>query len=724
MFRLIALPIAFLLCHSTGVFAQPQPVSFAQSPQFAVPITGSLSTADFNADGNPDLLVTSAAPPGIVAYMGNGHGEFQPVVTPLQELPHGVIVGNFNGDRYPDVAVCHEGSVEILLGKGDGTFVSTSSITLPYPSDESCRYMTSADVNQDGNADLVIPSSSSILVYLGDGTGQFTQKSATLMPGAVPGPVLSGVFHSGKSPDIVAASGLPVYGPLFQMYLLAGDGDGTFQPPVAISHDFFLSCAAGDYNNDGRLDLACAGQQQTGYAVYLGNGDGTFQKPQAHEAADDILSLQTADLDGDGNPDLIFEFGSWCYVPCTPTGADTMAVSFGKGDGTFGPVTYLPVGTQAVTAVAADFNSDGEMDLAILEKTSNADPDLSAVTLLFGKGNRRFESPDTYYQRGSFHIAAADFNGDGNLDLIAFDDYINTPYGIYMLPGRGDGTFGKAIFTSTTSGLEFGGVADFNGDGKMDVWAEDTNGNLDILLGNGSGGFRQVSSLDITPSSLLVADVNNDGIPDLIVETSPPEFATVEILLGKGDGTFQAPIPVCTSCTLGCTGDFNGDGNEDLIVFSSSGGAVYFGNGDGTFQAGPALPPGYIAPITAADLNGDGTLDLVIVGPTSILLGNGDGTFRPGQSQPALDVAAGQFLVSDLNGDGIPDVAVVSNSQVTFFLGTGDANFVQQARIVPFSVVYSDPSVLLGNFNNDGKPDLGIFDQVIHVAYVLLNSTP
>ena len=258
----------------------------------------------------------------------------------------------------------------------------------------------------------------------------------------------------------------------------------------------------------------------------------------------------------------------------------------------------------------------------------------------------------------------------------------------------------------------------------MDVWAEDTNGNLDILLGNGGGGFQQVSSLATAPSSLLVADVNDDGIPDLIVETFPPESAIVEILLGNGDGTFQAPIPVCTSCTLGCTGDFNGDGNVDLIVFSSSGGAVYFGNGDGTFQAGPALPPGYIAPTTAADLNGDGNLDLVIVGPTSILLGNGDGTFRPGQSQPTLDVAAAQFLVSDLNGDGIPDVAVVSNSQVTFFLGTGNADFVQQARIVPFSVVYSDPSVLLGDFNNDGKPDLGIFDQVIHVAYVLLNSMP
>jgi FG-GAP-like repeat len=113
------------------------------------------------------------------------------------------------------------------------------------------------------------------------------------MPGSAAGLVLTGVFHSGKAPDIVAASGSPFYSPLYQMYLLAGNGDGTFQPPVAISSIFLLSCAAGDYNHDGQLDLACARQsesgEQPGYVVYLGKGDGSFQNPEFNGAVDGIL---------------------------------------------------------------------------------------------------------------------------------------------------------------------------------------------------------------------------------------------------------------------------------------------------------------------------------------------------------------------------------------------------------------------------------------------------
>jgi FG-GAP-like repeat len=85
-------------------------------------------------------------------------------------------------------------------------------------------------------------------------------------------------------------------------------------------------------------------------------------------------------------------------------------------------------------------------------------------------------------------------------NLITFDDYINTPYGLYMLPGLGNGRFGTAIFTPTTAGLAYGGAADFNRDGRMDLWAADSNGNIEILLGNGSGGFQQVSSIAEPPT--------------------------------------------------------------------------------------------------------------------------------------------------------------------------------------------------------------------------------
>jgi len=727
--RFAAISSTFLLCQViSNLSAQPQPVSFAQSPQFAVPLTATLLTADFNGDGRNDLLVTSTVPTSsLLAYLGDGQGGFQPVTTPLNSPPHGVIAANFNGDRYPDLAVCHSGSVEILLGNGDGTFRSVSSITLPYPGDETCRYMTSTDLNGDGFTDLVIPTDPSVLVYLGNGAGQFTQKSAIALPG-VPGPVLTGMFHTGKTPDIVAFSGSPFYSPLYQMYLLSSNGDGTFQAPVAISPDNMLNCAVGDFNHDGNLDLACAGQLVTTYAIYLGNGDGSFRKPQFHETPYGILSLQTTDLDGDGNLDLILEFGSWCVGPCTPSGTDTMAVAFGKGNGTFSAPDYFAVGDQALTAVAADFNSDGNTDLAALMKGSDKGSKLSGVTMLFGTGNRRFRSPRTYSQRGSFQMAAADFNGDGNLDLAAFD--INTPYGISMLPGRGNGTFGTPVYTATSVGLSFGGVADFNNDGKMDVWAQDANLNIEIFLGDGKGGFQKVDTIAIQGSNVLVADVNNDGIPDLLIQLAPLEADSLQVLLGRGDGTFQPQISACSSCVLGCVGDFNGDGIVDLIAFSGSGsgtlivGTVYLGAGDGTFQAGFVLPVGYNPPVTAADLNGDGKLDLVLNGPTSVLLGNGDGTFSRGPSQPNLGNNGASFLVADWNGDGIPDVATFYNSQVVFFLGTGNANFVGQSQRVPFSALFSVPGVLFGDFNNDGKPDVAILDQLTRVSYVLLNTTP
>jgi hypothetical protein len=319
-------------------------------------------------------------------------------------------------------------------------------------------------------------------------------------------------------------------------------------------------------------------------------------------------------------------------------------------------------------------------------------------------------APEPGVAPASGPVAVGDFTGDGILD-IAVAQTTATSATILLYRGLGNGTFSAPVSSSVTLPIYSLFTGDFNNDGKLDLVASTSIGSFNVngmvLLNNGSGHFVQQTPFAGGDDGWVVgvADVNGDGILDVLFEGEAEGNGAVQVCLGNGDGTFtlkyQANENNFDGSSIGI-GDFNGDGKLDMAVTDDYQIDVFLGNGDGTFQ--PFVPyacsPSCQGSITAADLNGDGKLDL-IVGEATVFMGNGDGTFTPGFSFPSA--GGGVNAVGDFNGDGKLDIAVIGPS-VSVYLGNGDGTFQNPTSSGAF---YSGAgNGAFGDFNRDGQLDI------------------
>jgi hypothetical protein len=323
-------------------------------------------------------------------------------------------------------------------------------------------------------------------------------------------------------------------------------------------------------------------------------------------------SIAVGDFNHDGNLDMT--------VAATGlTGGPSIAVLLGKGDGSFLPTVGYNAGVGPTSIVAADFNHDGNLDLAVANSLSDY------VSVFLGNGDGTFtpgpQNPTTLAPQAV--VAVGDFNGDGIPDLIALSRS-NPCKCISVFLGNGDGTFQDAIITEPSFDVESIGIGDFNRDGKLDVV---TAGNftVNVLLGNGDGTFKYGASFPSpeSPESIAVADFNNDHKLDLAIANS--EGGSVSVLIGNGNGTFQPAVdyPIAFA-TWVAAADLTGNHKLDLIVANDviegfhtySGATVFRGNGDGTFQqpgsfyeSDPVSDTSYVA---VGDFNNDRKPDIAI----------------------------------------------------------------------------------------------------------------
>ena len=402
-----------------------------------------------------------------------------------------------------------------------------------------------------------------------------------------------------------------------------------------------ISLAAADFNGDGTLDLALSaatGMNRTSprVMVLLGNGDGTFQPPSLTSCT--WGSIEVADFDGDGISDVL--------VWSDTRGSVRLSVLAGNGDGTLRPPRNAVLNGfgqfAAIWCVAGDFDGDGKSDLAF----SASSPGQLTVLMATGGGGFRVGAGLTAPSTVSLYpIGSGDFNADGRLDLIVGRG-TGTSMDLHVIFGSGDGNFPKAVYypLAGVSSILSMAALDYDRDGYNDLvllgYSPDRVAHLFTHFGNGDGTFRLAGDTNTGFADgsgfaprFMMADLNGDGTPDAAAGGS----GFVSVFSGAADGSFSGTPSVAVGGQPSSVviADFDSDGMKDLAYLSGSGVSLMKGNGDGSFQAGVEIAPSSpgadtreganAGVLAAADLDGDGRLDLVNANATTVstILGKG-----------------------------------------------------------------------------------------------------
>jgi hypothetical protein len=630
------------------------PIPFAVGPYPKSPVV-----ADFNGDGKQDLAVVTSSPgPTVSVLLNNGMGGFAaPVTYSVPGASTGfastLAVGDFNGDGKPDLAVAAGSGVEILLNHGDGTFAPALVVNQPASS------VVVADFFGDGKQDLAVANSGTVSVLRNDGHANF---------------MLAGSYAVGPSSSALAV---------------------------------------GDFNGDGQSDLVVSPGPATGIAVLLNNGDGTFAAPLPVpiDSYTSVSSLQVADFNGDGKPDLVATAGIW-----------GVAVLLGHGDGTFGPPAWVngPAGglcyfcSGGVSAAVGDFNGDGKPDLAFdfyIITTWPQTGTSSSLRVALGNGGGTFQAPVEQASGtvGWALAAAGDFNSDGRPDLAAATDGPSIPIPfvstdtVSMLLNTGGGPISGSSLGGFDPATAIWYLRGSPGPGSPDVPAFQYGGVgwLPVVGDWDANGTTTIGVVDPATATWYLRNVNNNRTFYPGVDVAPFAYG------------LPGWVPV--------VGDWSGTGHTGIGMFDPSTGTWYLRNEDspgapdaGVFQYGGA---GWLPVV--GDWTGSGRTTIGVVDPRTMTW-----YLRNSNSAGGADITPFSYggigwkpVVGDWTSRGRTTIGAVDPSTQTWYLrGENGAGAPDVAA--PFAFGLPGWAPLAGHFSGAVPTGIGMFDPATATWYL------
>jgi len=669
----------------------------------------SIAAGDLNHDGRPDLVVGSYFQNRLATFLNLGNRQFgAPTVTFPPNPPYPNIgeffelaIADFDGDHKLDVVAVQDAEgkrFRFLHFEVDGSLSVFATLNQYGAQNSREAEIAVGDINNDNRPDIVVV-----------GGGPFEVRHISFIFGQPSGGTLS--FTYGFNVDD-QAGGISISD-------LDGDGDkdiaiafhdtstptehavkpfinngnGTFVGGVRIPlayrfrpHDI----VAGDYDNDGRIDLAVL--LGGGLVMTLkGNGDCTYTDFEFYVSSGS-LTIQAADFNHDGRLDL---------ATVTATTIDHNSISV--------LLNSITLGFKAPRAVqwgpdfidAGDFNNDGRKDLA--SSWATVFSNTSGVDILINDGGVGLLEPELHHPSpaGLAGMKLGDFNGDGNMDAVSAHDYNGRGLATYF--GNGSGVLGNAIRHELNNGLTSDIiVGDFDSDGDDDVFAIDRTERGLSLLSNGDGTYTNApgSPLELpenVPFELQKGDFNNDGNLDLLMSMN----YVIELWLGDGKGGFEQAQTEFPELSHAVAGDFNGDGTLDVAAVDKEVISGLLGDGSGGF--GDPFISAIVGSrfsidnLVSADFDSDGFDDVALISEDTrgnlVIVPSGGS--NPSWREPVFYQIGGvkrSLIAQDFDGDGRPDLG---------FLG-------ENMRGVLYNVLGARSPSCRFDYDGDGRSDLSV----------------
>jgi hypothetical protein len=693
--------------------------------------TNSMAAADLDGDGRIDLVAGNGLSYDVTVLRSDRAGHFaEPVSLPVSNPLYGyvaVAVGDVTGDGTPDIVATGFDDNEALVYANDGSGVFGAPVSFDLGAAQSPRAIALADVDGDGNDDLITANgdSGNVSVLAGDGAGSFAA-ARNFPTGAFPVALaVADVTGDGKADIVTANAGND------DVSILAGDGTGQFAAPLSLSIGADaepVSLAVADATGDGIVDIVTANSALDGspfpppelpgtVSVLAANGSGGFAAAQqfATGAGDGRAhGVAIADITGDGHSDIVVS---------RPI-ANSAAVLAGDGAGGFARAQTFPTSVGPTPLVIADVTGDGHADIV----TGNAVSANISVLPGDGAGGIGFAAN---FGTGIYphSIAAVDFNGDGRPDVATANIQSND---VSVLLNDGAGGFAPEVRHAVGNSPLGIASADVDGDGHADLFVADLGGGeVSVLLGDGAGDFAAALNFGVggdfeSPYAVAVGDANGDGHLDIATANTNISNDSISLLLGDGSGQFGAPTLLPLGTGTGYQpqgivfGDVTGDGHADIVTANSGHGdlSLLAGDGAGGFAAAVPLPTdqGPDA-VVAADVTGDGIVDLVSLNQpaqdVSVLVGDGSGGFAAAANYPiyppesVLDYNPWPqgLALADVDADGRLDIVTANtqNDTVSVLSNDGAGGFGTFAN---FDTGAHPGSIAVADFDGDGQPDL------------------